>query len=423
MQKGIASMNLPAEWRAGWGIVLVATLGIAVAGIHFHVVGALAKPLEAAYGWTRGQVTLALTVSSVLAPFTNIGVGWLADRFGPRAVLLAGLPLFCLSFALLGFAGPAVWAWYIGYGVFAVFAQGTSPVAWTMAVVRNFTIYRGLALAISLSGGGVLVSTIPAVVYTLVERVGVPGTFFAIGFAAFILVWPAAFLILPRTHASERTGQDQTVLDDHLAGLTIRQALSAARFWQLAAGFLIVATCVGTFVVHFQPMLTDAGLSTAEAGRVALFIGPALIFGRIATGMLFDRIDARIVATAAFLLPGLGCLMLMNLNDSLLYASVTALVLGIGMGAEFDVLAFLTSRYFGLKHYGLIFGILSGLYGLGVGAGSSIAGFTFDWLGGYDPFLQLQTAFVAVAAVLIASLGRPPDFLDRKPHDGSDAPP
>lgn len=37
------------------------------------------------------------------------------------------------------------------------------------------------------------------------------------------------------------------------------------------------------------------------------------------------------------------------------------------MGSEVDVVAYLTSRYFGLRQYGLVFGILISVYGFAVG--------------------------------------------------------
>jgi MFS family permease len=397
------------EWRRNWGIVLAATIGIAVSGSHYHVVGAMMKPLGSAYGWSRGDVAMALTIASALSPFTNIIVGVLADRFGPRPVALIGIPLFAASFALLGLTGPALWTWYAGYALIAIVGHGATAVVWTMAVVRQFTFNRGLALAISLSGTGLLVSVIPAIVVGLVGTTGIGATFAVLGVAAMLLAFPPAYLFLPRSHRQEKP---TTAAASHLvaeaSGFTVREALGDSRFWRLAVAFLIVSTCVGTFMVHFQPMLTDSGMSAAVAAKVALFLGPTMIGGRLLTGLLFDRFEPRLVATIAFLLPGIACLMLLGLDGGFAFAAATAIVMGLGMGAEVDVLAYLTSRYFGLRRYGALFGLLIGLYGVGVGVGSALGGLIHDLTHSYQLLLIALGVLAAGAGILAATLGAPP---------------
>lgn len=399
--------TISGEWRNNWGIVLAAAIGIAVAGSHYHIVGAMVKPLGAAYGWSRGEVAMALTIASFLSPFTNIAVGALADRFGPRRVALIGVPLFAGSFALLGLTGPALWTWYAGYALFAIVGHAATAVVWTMAVVHRFALHRGLALAVSLSGTGILVSVIPAIVAGLVGNVGVGATFVAMGAGAMLLAFPPAFLFLPREQGAGK-GRAAAAAGAEASGLTLREALGRSRFWRLAVAFLIVSSCVGAFIVHFQPMLTDSGMTAATAASVAIFLGPTMIAGRLLTGYLFDRIEPRIVATAAFLLPGIACLMLLGLDGGFAFAAATAIVMGLGMGAEVDVLAYLTSRYFGLRRYGMLFGILIGLYGVGVGGGSALAGHIYDLTQSYQLILIALGLLAVCAGMLAATLGAPP---------------
>jgi predicted MFS family arabinose efflux permease len=408
MRSAAQPATVPGEWRSNWGIVLAATIGIAVSGSHYHVVGAMMKPLEAAYGWSRGEVAMALTIASFLAPFANIAVGALADRFGARRVALIGLPLFAGSFASLGLTGPALWTWYAGYVVIAIIGHAATAIVWTMAVVRHFTLNRGLALAISLSGTGILVSVIPAIVAGLVGHVGVSATFFTLGAAALLLAFPPAFLFLPRDYRRDGEGRAAVPPSAEQGGLTVREALGHSRFWRLAIAFLIVSSCVGMFIVHFQPVLTDSGMTPATAAKVALFLGPTMIAGRLVTGYLFDHFEPRAVAAIAFLLPGIACAMLLGLDGGFAFSAATAVMMGLGMGAEVDVLAYLTSRYFGLRRYGMLFGILIGLYGIGIGGGSALAGLFHDRTQSYDMTLLILGAAAFGAALLAATLGPPP---------------
>lgn len=390
-----------AFWRRA-GILLAATIGIAIVGIHFHIVGAMVTPLGSAYGWSRGDIAFALTITAALHPFTNVWIGTLADRHGPRAVALPGIILFCFGLALLGLAGPELWTWYAAYAAFAILGAGASTVVWTMAVVQAFTTRRGLALAVSLAGAGLLVSIVPSIVLGLERLVGLGGIYPTIAAAALILMFLPAWFFLPRDdvrapHAATRQAKGDW-----------REVARSAILWRLGTGLVIIASCVGTFIVHFQPMLTDAGLSRDDAAYVALFIGPAMVAGRIATGLLFDILPTRLVATAAFSLPGLACVLLFLLPLDLTTATLLALVIGVGMGSEVDVVAYLSSRYFGLLRYGLVFGILISLYGLAIGTSSWLVGKAHDATGSYDAVLVGLAGGVVVAMMLVMSLGPPP---------------
>lgn len=155
-------------------------------------------------------------------------------------------------------------------------------------------------------------------------------------------------------------------------------------------------------------MLTDAGLTREEASGVALWIGPALVFGRIATGLLFDILPTRLVAACAFSIPGIACFMLWSLPITPVSGPLIALVIGLSLGSEIDVVAYLSSRYFGLRRYGLIYGILISVYSLAVGISAWLTGRSYDASGSYDTALLILAFGVGTAIVLIFSLGEPP---------------
>lgn len=391
------------RWQQA-GILFAATIGIAVAGVHFHVVGAMVKPLGDAYGWSRGDIAFALTITAALHPFTNIWIGTMADRYGPRRVALPGIVLFCIGLALLGFAGPQLWTWYAAYTAFAILGAGASSVVFTMAVVQAFVARRGLALAVSLAGSGVLVSLVPSIVIALERLTGLGGVYPSLALAAFALMFLPAWFFLPGRGSEVR---DPSNSAPNRAGW--REVIGSGQLWRLALGLLVIASCVGTFIVHFQPMLADAGLTRDEAARVALFIGPAMIAGRIVTGLLFDVLPTRLVATVAFSLPGIACLLLVLLPLDTTTASLLALLIGIGMGSEVDVVAYLSSRYFGLAGYGVVFGILISVYGLAVGMSSWLVGKVYDATGTYDGVLMVLAVAVVGAILLVFSLGSPPE--------------
>lgn len=395
-----------AEWRSGWPIVLAATIGIAIAGMYYPVVGAMMRPLADAYGWSRGEIAVALTISAIIGPISNILVGIWADRVGPRRVVLVGGVLFGLTYALFGLSGPAIWTWYAAAALFACAVHLVGSVVWTLAVVRHFHASRGLALALSLSGSGIVASLAPAVVLGLLDNFGVRGVFFALAAGAAIGILVPAFFFL-KTYEVEGRSKHEVAEHTGLTGLSLREALRSSQYWRLAIALLMVSATIGTFVVHFQSMLVDGRLTPAGAATVALIIGPMMILGRLSTGLLFDRLPPRLVASGAFVLPMVGCLMMLGFDGTVGYGLLCAAVIGAGTGAEVDVVAYLTSRYFGLKHYGVLFGLLIGIYGLGIGVGAALAARVFDISGSYDPVLIVLAAGCGLSTLLAATLGKP----------------
>jgi MFS family permease len=372
------------------GILFAATMAIAIVGVHFHVVGAMVKPLGDAYGWSRGDIAFALTISSVVHPFTNIFLGMLVDRYSARSIALPGIAGWAVGTALLGFVGGPIWTWYAGYVLFSLLGFAASSIVFTKLIVENFTKRRGLALATSLAGAGILVSIIPTIVLALERHFEIAGVYPAIAACAFVLMFVPCWLFLPRS-GSAATPPMTAAPSRPKADW--REVVGSTILWRLLFAFLFVASCVGTFIVHLQPMLADAGLSRDEAATVALFIGPAMIAGRLGTGLLFDILPTRLVAACDY-----GS------------AVALALLIGVAMGSEVDVVAYMSSRYFGLRRYGLVFAILISTYGFAVGTSSWGAGKVFDAAGSYDGVLIALIAGVALAVALVISLGRPPEL-------------
>ncbi|MEP7349556.1 MAG: MFS transporter [Sphingorhabdus sp.] len=382
------------------GLLIAATIGAAVNSAPTHIIGAMMTPLQSAYGWSRAEIALALTMSTLIHPFTNVALGLLVDRFGPRRVALPGVAAFSLGLAGLGVAGPALWSWYVAYVLFAVLTVGISYIVWTKAVVDHFDKRRGLALAFTLAGTGVMVSIVPNLVLWVDGSFGIRAVYPMIALAAFVLIFPLAWIFLPRKTDAHKIIRKADA--PHWS-----EVISDSRLWRMALAFVFVAACVGIFIVHLQPILTDGGMTKSAAANVAFYIGPSLIIGRLATGVLFDIFPARLVSAVAFLLPALACLMMMEMNFTPTSTAVLAVLIGLGMGSELDVAAYLASRYFSLAHYGLVFAILNSVYGLAIGIAAWAAGKVYDASNSYDSVLGFLAAGCVFAVLLIVTLGKP----------------
>jgi MFS family permease len=110
------------------------------------------------------------------------------------------------------------------------------------------------------------------------------------------------------------------------------------------------------------------------------------------------------VAVAFFLAPLAGILLLFFGSGPSVAAIATVLV-GVGLGAEVDLIAFLLSRYFGMRAFGEIYGYLFALFMLGAGAGPFAMGLSFDVTGSYQFMLASFAIALLLASVLMMGLG------------------
>lgn len=69
-----------------------------------------------------------------------------------------------------------------------------------------------------------------------------------------------------------------------------------------------------------------------------------------------------------------------------------------------SVLSYVTTRFFGLRHYGALYGRLYGFANLGIAAGILAMGFAHDLSGDYVPMRLLLLASLALSIIVFASL-------------------
>ena len=138
-------------------------------------------------------------------------------------------------------------------------------------------------------------------------------------------------------------------------GSSFQQAVRTRVFWTIASGFMCIAVAVSALVVHLVPYLVDRGLRGSQAASVVSLMGVGVLAGRLLAGCLIDRFFAPRVALLLFSVTAAGCLLLLLEGTEL--ASLTAFLIGLSLGAEVDMISFLTSRYFGMTRYGFVYAV------------------------------------------------------------------
>ncbi|EQA96608.1 MFS family permease [Sphingobium wenxiniae] len=392
------------EWKSGWLLVLAAGLGVSLGSIHIYATGLFIQPLEAEFGWSRAQITGGLSLLAVCGVLFSPVVGVAVDRWGSRRIAVPGSLFFCLSLMGLSLAGPSILSWWLLWGVVALAAVPLKPTVWSTAVSAKFTASRGLALAIMLCGTGVGSSLIPIVTHFLIGALGWRGAYVALGGLFAVIVVPALWLFFVDVRHQDKGRPQQA-----LTGWTAREGLRTRQFHQLWIAALLVTTIIVGFVVHLVPMLNWAGLDRGTAVSIAGIVGVTSVAGRLIVGFLFDRQAGPPLGMASVSLPVFTALLLLLFPGSIPVILVAIFLLGLSVGGEYDAIIYLSTRYFGMRNFGTLFGFVAAALLAGVGLGPLIASHLYDQTGSYQSFLLLAIPAGALCAVLIGTLGRYPD--------------
>ena len=131
--------------------------------------------------------------------------------------------------------------------------------------------------------------------------------------------------------------------------------------------------------------------------------GLATLTGRLLAGFLVDRIFAPYVASVFFLGPIAGFVMLSTASGTL--PDYGVVLMGLGLGTEVDLIAFLISRYFGQRAFGEIYGYLFMVFSLGTAIGPVVTGVVFQMSGSYEPALIAAGGALIIAVFCINRLG------------------
>jgi MFS family permease len=397
----------------GWWVVLAAATGLffGYAPIFVFSFGVFLKPLSREFDSSRTSISLAFAAANLMQCVGSPLTGMLVDRWGPRRVILVATTLFaCLLISVMFFSSSLgrLYALFLAMGFIGT---GTAPVPYGKAISNWFDRRRGLALGFTMIGIGLGAIVMPPILERLMLSVGWRGTYAILGCA--VLSVPISVIVLFLKNSPEQIGLfpdgakgsvGQRKSSSEEDGCTSGEAWRSSTFWAMAGSFFLVGMSVTACVIHLMPMLTDRGISPGTAALASSVLGLALLAGRLSSGYLLDRLFAPFVAACFFAAAGFGMLLLSNGIGGKV-AFIAVLLVGLGMGAEVDVIAYLTSRYFGLRSFGEIYGYLFAIYTLSGALGPLIMAEGFDHSGSYRaPLLFFFIATIA-AVWLILRLG------------------
>ena len=396
-----------------WGVVAVAALGLSTSPgqFAFGAFSLFIEPLEQEFGWSRGDMSLALTLFTLCLAVTLPFIGRLVDRYGSRRVLAPSMLFLGLALCVLGWRLDSLWVLLTVYVLIGVLGAGANSPAYMRTVSAWFDRRRGLAIGVAMAGAGLGYAYVPPMVRYINDAYGWRFSFLALGAIIILVATPLVALFLKdppgmRTGAASEPGATAM----QVSGDAWRQAVGRGVFWMLVTVFALLSFSLYGMLAHFKPLLTGMGVPGDRAGWIFGMVGIAVMISRVGIGFLIDRIFAPRVALVVFLLSAAG-MYLLSTGNAPGFAIPAALLLGLSMGAEIDLLAYLAGRYFGLKSFAVIYGLLFSAFLTGTALGPWAYGEAYDAYGSYSLMLLVGAGCCALAAVVTGFLPRWSDHI------------
>jgi MFS family permease len=413
------------EFRTGWPLVSASALAVAIAPptILFHSMGVFAPALITQFGWRMAQLQGGLAAMSIAMLISGPLVGLIADRYGVHRVALASMPLLGLTVMAFSLMSGPISQFYLLCVAVALFGAGVTPIVWTRAVNRHFNLNRGLALGLTLSGTGLFALIAKPSLAAITQHHGWRTAYFCLGAVPMLLL---PIVALGLRHGTRRSAGDNPFPSVVQAaqgpattsgGLTMVQALRHWRFWLLFLTFMLAAFATAGPIPNLERIFILKGFDLAHAVAVTSVIGMSIVVGRLGGGWLFDRFWAPAIGSAMLLLPAISGVVLSRYPLSPTSALLAVVMLGIGAGAEWDLLAFLVARYIGMRRYGSVYGFLFAAFGVVGGTAPAAYGAVFDRAGSYSPGLLAGAVGLLIGAGALLFLGPYSDF-DADPTKG-----
>lgn len=369
-----------------------------------YSISLFAQPMMAEFNWSLSQYTgvlFALPIAAIFFPF----VGRAMDRRGERPVVLTSIFLLAVGYVLLVLVQPDVWSFYALFTVAMVMGAGAGTIGYARAVTREVENAKGFALALMLSGASIAGMVSPPIIDFVIVSHGWRFGFLALAAACIFVAFPAAFLGLSTPkRVRERRGRDaQSNMIHDTAFLGV---LSQPVFWVLAVSVFLIGSSVMGLAANAKTIFMSWGLSQGLSAAFVSLIALSVLLGRLVTGFLIDRHTPSRVAGVLIFMASLGGIVLAFPGEHIVVLALGTIMFGAAQGAELDLLAFFTNRYFGNADYGAIYGALSIAFIWSLPFGAIGFAQVFERSGSFDVAFAIAATALFTAAGLLLLLGR-----------------
>lgn len=396
-------------------IVAGAFLTLAAIGLVLTGFGVFFKPVSSEFGWTRAEVSIAASISSIISAFLGIPVGKLSDRFSPRLINLiisaaGGLACFLLS------QMNTIWHLYLSYGLLVGIAL-TNVIPIIALITRCFKRQKGWLMGMSLAGGAIGSIVAPPVITGLIDLYGWRTAYLITGIAVLFLVAVSTLILkdpLKSNHSNQPHNDSSTARILAQPDFSLSRAMRSGVFWILVILILCCTIVQQVIIIHFIPHATDVGITPLAAATVVSVIYVVNTIGNLVGGKVFDKIGSglSIVLGVSALLVSIVVLIAAR---QVWQFYVFGILFGLAWGTIITLRFSIISEIFGPTSLGSITGAFMLICNIGGAASPVLVGHIFDITQSYQiGFLVIiGVCFIGVIMAILLK------FKKEHPHPGT----
>ncbi|MGR5095734.1 L-lactate MFS transporter [Vibrio maritimus] len=361
------------------------------------------KALVSEWGWSAADASSPYAIATITFSICLLVAGVLQDRMGPRNILILGATLTGLGMIASSFA-ESVMMLNITFGMITGAGIGFGYACLSPSAMKWFhPSKKGMVNGLIAAGFGLAAVYLAPLTSSLIGSMGISSAFMVLGVGVLIIAVPLAATInnppadyqpeAPKVKAGQAPVQVKKAAD-----MSWKAMLKTPQFYSLwvmyafaaAAGLMIIGNI--TNIASVQANLPNA---VYLASLLAIFNSG----GRIAAGILSDKIGGVRTLMLAFILQGVNMVLFSTFTSEFMLIIGTA-VAAVGYGTLLAVFPSLTAEYYGLKNYGTNYGVLYTSWGIGGAIGAAIVGYSMTHGGGYNLAYTISAVMMGVCIVL-----------------------
>lgn len=398
------------EWKSAYKIVVAALFGIGLglSPLPYYTLIVLSEPLMNEFDWTRGDVFSA-TLCVMIGVFVGSPiVGYFTDHFGARRTVLFSTLCMAFFMAMFSFMTGSKWMFYGIFLAMSILGAGTLPITFTRAINNNFDKSKGLALGMALMGTGLTGFFITDLTQTFIDNYGWRRTYQLLALFPLLLAFPISLLWFKDPKEELALSQKRKIDTSIIPGMKFSEVIRSWRIYVIGGAFLLIGASIAGTIPNIKFILQDQGytaqMSASKFIGVGL-IGLSVLVGRGLGGFLIDKFWAPGIAFTLLILPAVSCFIFLQGDNPIWLNALAIAFIGLAAGVEYDLMAFLVSRYFGMKSYGRTYGLLYAMFAIGAGLAPGAFGYVRDITGSYQSVLFLASVLVVIGAIMLLFIG------------------
>ncbi|BCK08449.1 oxalate/formate antiporter, putative [Vibrio cholerae] len=367
------------------------------------------KALVTDFGWSAADASSPYAIATIAFSVCLLVAGILQDRMGPRNILILGTTLTGLGMIASGFASSVLML-NLTFGVMTGAGIGFGYACLSPSAMKWFhPSKKGMVNGLIAAGFGLAAIYLAPLTSALITHLGIQTSFMILGAGVLVIAVPLACTInnppagyVP-AEPKLKAGQEAKVVAK-VANLSWKAMLKTPQFYALWLMYALAAS-VGLMIIGNITNIASVQANLPNAVYLASILAIFNSGGRVAAGILSDKIGGVRTLLLAFLLQGGNMVLFATFHSEFTLIIGTAIA-AVGYGTLLAVFPSITAEFYGLKNYGTNYGVLYTSWGIGGAIGAAVVGYSMTHGGGYNLAYTISAAMMAVC-ILLALITKP----------------